>query len=215
MTRAAFRPGFRILVVPFALAAFSWLAPTPLAAQEFDIPEGFHQTDEHPAAESDGLRYLFSVRPDDGPFAALSAIHLSAVTDPVADADAWLKERMTGDLGDLNELGAAGDVFSNPDSPFGGPAFESLRELLPELVERFRNLARIALRYCSGPETGHNPSGAFRELDCTFRVGPVSQYLVLRLQRAGGRWYYTEIRTMNERRLRHLRAIANSFAVAG
>jgi hypothetical protein len=35
--------------------------------------------------------------------------------------------------------------------------------------------------------------------------------MVLRLQEAGGHWYYTEIRAMNERRLRHLIAIANSF----
>jgi hypothetical protein len=45
--------------------------------------------------------------------------------------------------------------------------------------------------------------------------GPIRQYLVLRLQQAQGHWYYTQITTMNERRRRHLLAIADTFKVKG
>jgi hypothetical protein len=62
--------------------------------------------------------------------------------------------------------------------------------------------------------TGYNASGEFRERFCTFSIGPLRKYLVLRLQRTDGAWYYTRITTMNERRLRHLVAIANSFGAA-
>ena len=50
-------------------------------------------------------------------------------------------------------------------------------------------------------------------MTCVFAIGPLTQHLAFRLQDLDGVWYYTRIRTMNERRLRHLVAIANSFHI--
>jgi hypothetical protein len=36
--------------------------------------------------------------------------------------------------------------------------------------------------------------------------------MLLRLQKVGSDWYYTEIKTANDRRLRELVSIANTFA---
>ncbi len=188
------------LAVVLAIAA-------PASAQEFVLPEGFARYDEHFAEP--GLSYLFTVRPAAGAFAELSAIRVSELATPADDADAWLKGRLSADVGDP---GAAEGLFTSPDSPFADPAFDSLRRALPEVFADIQSLAELPLRFCDGPQTGYNASGAYRELSCAFSVGPLRQFLVLRLQDAGGRSYFTEIRTMNERRLRHLLAIADSFA---
>ena len=81
------------------------------------------------------------------------------------------------------------------------------------MIERLQSLGNLPLEYCEQPVGKTNDAGAYREMSCDFALGPLSHYVVLRLQEIDGVWYYTRIRTMNERRLRHLVAIANSFHV--
>ena len=203
--------GNRAIFAAFLAAALA-LAPgaAPMAAQPFDLPDGFVAAQEPEVSESGEWRPVLTVRPEDGPFSELSAIHLREVTSAVDDPDDWLKARLGGHGPDPSE---AEKLFTSPDSPFGDPAFDALRKAIPELFKALQTFAEFPLQFCDGPQAGYNASGAFRELYCVYNMGPVRQYLVLRLQRAGGRWFYTEIRTMNERRLRHLLAIANSFHV--
>jgi hypothetical protein len=174
--------------------------------QEFDLPTGFAVTQEPVARE--GMTYLFTVQPSDGTFAGLSAIRLSRIDAPVEDADEWLRGRLTADVGKDDPTA---DLFTDPDSPFADPAFDSLRRALPELFAEVKALAALPLEFCDGPQTGFNATGGFRELSCAFNLGPVRQFLVLRLQTAGDATYFTEIRTMNERRLRHLLTVADTF----
>ena len=49
------------------------------------------------------------------------------------------------------------------------------------------------------------------EMACDWQLGPLRQYMRLRLVERAGVRYAMTIRTMNEQRLRHLVAIANSF----
>jgi len=143
-----------------------------------------------------------------GPFAELSAIHLHEVTTPIEDPDDWLRGRVSLYEADSS---AAKAFLESPDSPFDDPAFDVVRKALPELFESLNKLGELPLEFCDGPTTGYNAEGQFRELYCVFEVGPLRQYHVMRLQGVSGGWYFTEIRTMNERRLRHLLGIANSF----
>jgi hypothetical protein len=46
---------------------------------------------------------------------------------------------------------------------------------------------------------------------CDWELGPLRQYMRFRLVERAGERYAIRIRTMNEQRLRHLVAIANSF----
>ena len=46
---------------------------------------------------------------------------------------------------------------------------------------------------------------------CEWELGGLRQYMRFRLVERGGDHYGIRIRTMNEQRLRHLLAIANSF----
>ena len=185
--------------------AIGLMAAAPAFGQGFTVPDGFI-VDTDPV---DG-KVLARVRPFDGPFAELSTIELRTVDEDIADMDAWLRAQMSADIGDEVALEA---LFDSPDSPFSDPVFGLLRSGLKKIAEELARLGELPLEFCDEPRAGHNGAGNYRELVCTIDMGPIKQYYVLRLQRAGGVWYYTAIRTMNERRLRHLVAIANSFAV--
>ena len=180
-------------------------------AQQFDVPDGFVVAPEADTARSQDWTPVTVVRPVEGPFSELSTISLRAVRGEVTDPDAWLTDRLTARIGDP---AAVEEVFSSPDSPFSDPVFDALKKSLPELFASLQSLGRIPLHFCEEPTTGYNASGEFRELFCSFNFGPVRQIVVLRLQDTGKGWYFTEIKTMNERRLRHLVAIANSFTVS-
>lgn len=191
-----------------ALLAASQVAAAPARAQGFDVPEGFVEGDAAQVARSPDWQPFATVRPVDGPFSELSEIVLAHVGGPVADPDAWLARRLTAEVAAPAEVEK---LLDSPDSPFADPAFDALRRALPELFAGLQKMGELPLEFCDAPTTGYNAAGAFRERYCTFAVGPLRKFVVLRLQQVGGDWYYTTITTMNERRLRHLVAIANSF----
>lgn len=180
----------------------------PSLAQSFDVPQGFvTATEDAPLPPAD-WRPILTIRPAEGSFSELSSISLREATGPVPDPDSWLKARLTADMPDER---SAQELFDSPDSPFADPAFGALREAIPKLFAGVRELSKLPLSFCEGPNAAYNAAGALRELYCVYQVGPFRNYLVLRLQEVGGRWYYTEVRAMNEKRFRQLMAIANSF----
>ncbi len=206
--RAATRFNYLVAVTGL-LAGLAWASTG--AAQQFDVPEGFVIAPEADTGTSNDWTPVTAVRPVEGPFSDLSTISLRAVRGEVTDPDAWLAARLTAQIGDP---AAVEEIFSSPDSPFSDPVFDALKKSLPELFAGLQNLGKIPLHFCEDPTTGYNASGEFRELFCNYNFGPVRQIVVLRLQDSGKGWYFTEIKTMNERRLGHLVAIANSFTVS-
>lgn len=179
-------------------------------AAGFEVPDGFVTVpDDGQSSASEDWEPILSVRPEDGPFAELTSLSLRRVKGSVDDPDAWLKERLTVDVPTDAEVGA---VLDSPDSPFADPAFEVLRQAMPQLFAGLRGLGRIGAELCDKPQAAYNAAGSLREMYCTFQIGPLRQYMLLRLQKVGGDWYYTEIKTANDRRLRELVAVANTFA---
>jgi hypothetical protein len=201
-------------LVFWSLAAEILLAASPAQANWFDIPEGFVATQESqpevsdPPAATKEWRNLMTVRPEPGPFSDLSEVNLRQVIGQLEEPDEWLERRVTAELVDHEVME---DVLESPDSPFADPMFDLVRDAIPQLYAGIQELSKLPLRFCDGPLTAYNASGPLRELNCTYQLGPFRQYFIFRLQQVEGAWYYTEIRAMNEKRLRHLIAIANSF----
>lgn len=198
------------LIVALAMGGALVLS-SPTSAQVFDVPDGFFVDDAVNPAPDRGRRPIAVVRPIDGPFADLSRITLEEAIGPIEDPDQWLRDQLSGDVSGVE--GVIDGVLDSPDSPFADPAFDRLRDLLPQLLSGLETMARLPLSSCDDPREAYNAAGALRELYCVFELGPIRQYLVLRVQDVDGVWYVTDIRAMNERRLRHLIAIANSFRV--
>ena len=196
-----------------AAAVLAILATSSAAwAQSFEVPDGFvremvRETD----AEGRHLAVL-RVVPEPGPFSELSSIEMRPLSRDVEAPVEWLEGRMTAFLGDA-ESADIETALNAPDSPFADPAFAPLTESLQAMMDQLRRLGEVPLRFCDEPRRGDNAAGTYDELSCRFAVGPLGRHLVLRLQEVDGVWYYTRISTMNERRLRHMLAIANSFQV--
>ena len=203
-----------VALVFWSLAAGILLVIPPAQANWLDIPEGFVVTQESQpevsaqSAASREWRNLITVRPEPGPFSDLSEVNLRQVIGQVEEPDEWLERRVTAELVDHEVME---DVLESPDSPFSDPMFDLVRDAIPQLYAGVQELSKLPLRFCDGPLTAYNASGPLRELNCTYQLGPFRQYFIFRLQQVEGAWYFTEIRAMNEKRLRHLIAIANSF----
>jgi hypothetical protein len=144
------------------------------------------------------------VQPTDSDFAPLSELTLRKVEEPIEDPAEWLREQLTLDLSPVDS--ALQDLIHGADSPITGTP-------LADQLQSWRGLlgsaARLPLSGCSDPErlTG----GDAWQMACEWEVGPLRQYMNFRLVERAGEHYAIRIRTMNEQRLRHLVAIANSF----
>lgn len=188
-----------------AVALLPWAAP---AAASFDVPPGFVAESASEQGASADWRPLLTIQPEENPFSDLTSLSLREVTGEVEDPDDWLTQRLTVDVPDDAEVAS---VLDSPDSPFADPAFDVLRRAVPQLFESLRGLGKIGAELCEPPQTAYNAAGSLREMHCTFQVGPLRQFMLLRLQEVDGTWYYTEIKTANDRRLRELVAIADTF----
>ncbi len=149
------------------------------------------------------------IEPVSGEFASLSRMTvwpLDHATDPLAWSDpaAWLRQRLVIDTSGVK--GALGRLVMDPDSPFGG---STLKDALGSLMTGLGSLAKAPLAACDEPAAR---SHGRWEMGCTFGAEGLGLDLVLRVQAAGDDRYGVSMRTMNEQRLRHFQAIANSFA---
>lgn len=186
-------------------------ASAGVQAQTFDVPEGFVSEIVREPTDDGGSGAVLRVHPEDGSFSDLSTIEMRPIVEAITDPDDWLQTRMTASFEALTP--EPDGLLDSPDSPLSDPEFDGLRDSMAALIQRLQSLGNLPLEYCEQPVGKSNGAGDYREMSCDFELGPLSQYIVLRLQEVDGVWYYTRIRTMNERRLRHLVAIANSFHV--
>jgi hypothetical protein len=144
------------------------------------------------------------VQPTDSDFAPLSALTLRKVEEPIEDPAEWLREQLTLDLSPVNS--ALEELINGADSPITGTP-------LADQLQSWRGLlgsaATLPLSGCSDPV--RLAGGDAWQMACEWELGPLRQYMNFRLVERAGEQYAIRIRTMNEQRLRHLLAIANSF----
>ena len=144
------------------------------------------------------------VQPTESDFAPLSELTLRHVEEPVEEPAEWLREQLTLDLSPVDS--ALEELIHGADSPITGTP-------LAEQLQSWRGLlgsaAKLPLSGCSDPVP--LAGGDAWQMACEWEVGPLRQYMTFRLVERAGEHYAIRIRTMNEQRLRHLVAIANSF----
>jgi hypothetical protein len=146
-----------------------------------------------------------AVQPTDSDFAPLSELTLERVEQPVDDPSAWLREQLTLDLSPVDA--ALDELIRGADSPITGTP---LAEQLQSWRALLGSAAKLPLTGCGDPVRLPGGIEAW-EMACEWELGPLRQYMRFRLVERAGDHYAIRIRTMNEQRLRHLVAIANSF----
>jgi hypothetical protein len=184
-------------------------AGAPAAAQPADlcarlfVPDGIGLSctlESDPAASGAAA----VVQPTDSEFAPLSELTLRRVEEPIDDPEEWLRKQLTLDLSPIDS--ALEELIHGADSPIPGTP-------LAEQLQSWRGLlgsaARLPLSGCNDPT--HLAGDDTWQMACEWELGPLRQYITFRLIERGDEYYAIRIRTMNEQRLRHLAAIANSF----
>jgi len=180
-------------------------------AQHFNLPDGYQTETAYEKIErSEKTVLIIKIIPQKGKFSNLSSIILRPVPETLSDPVQWLQRQI--------RISTPGDqwlkdIFDDPDSPFGGEQLLKARYLLEKSLKEMSKLGEWPLKFCDPISIITNPAGSGHELSCHYSIGPITQYLVLRIQQVNDLWYQTTIRTMNKRRLRHFLAITNSFYI--
>jgi hypothetical protein len=166
------------------------------------VPEGYGLTCivERPSAGT----WRLAVRPEDSAFAALSELTVEPVEEPAGDSQEWLRDQLRIDLSGLED--AVRDLTDSDDSPFSDEEFAASIEAWLEMMTM---LGDWPLNSCTEPMAVAAEERS--ELACVWQLGPFVQHLQVRLVERDGQHYLVHARAMNERRLRHLVAIANSL----
>lgn len=151
-----------------------------------------------------GADWRLAVRPEESAFGALSELDLEPVDEPIGDPHEWLRDQLRVDLSGLEEV--VRELTESDDSPFADEQFAAPIEAWFGMMAR---LGDWPLNSCTEPVALTVAKDA--ELACEWQLGPFVQHLRIRLVERDGQHYVVRIRAMNERRLRHLVAIANSL----
>jgi hypothetical protein len=180
------------------------VAPSDPCALLF-VPEGYQLRCSVYRGAEDEWRLV--IRPEDSLFAPLSELSVEPVEEPIEEPDAWLRGQLRIDLSGLEHV--VRELAESDDSPFAG---EEVGASLEAWLGMMSMLSEWPLQSCEEPSAvpGDTSSEA-PELACEWQFGPFHQHLVLRLVERDGQHYVVRVRAMNERRLRHLVAIANSL----
>ncbi|HEX6143503.1 MAG TPA: hypothetical protein VFZ01_12345 [Geminicoccaceae bacterium] len=192
-----------ILGAAFGAAALSWLTPAPAAAvvcPSVFVPEGYVSTCLEPSDEP----WRLEVKAEAPALGEITKLTARPIDEPVEDPFSWLQEQLVLDLNGFRYL--LQDLLENPSSPFAGL-------LSPELYERWIDqlglLGHLPLRGCSHPFQLADKD--VWQIDCRWSVGPLEQLARLQLVDAATDPYLITIWTSDEKRQRHLQAIANSL----
>ena len=169
------------------------------------VPQGYQLRCTVYRGPADDWRLV--IHPDDSPFAALSELSVEPLEEPIEDPEAWLRGQLRLDLTGLED--AVRELAESDDSPF---ADAQVTASLETWLNMMTMLAEWPLQSCTEPTAV--PGGMpweDSELTCAWQLGPFHQHLLIRLVERDGQHYVVRVRAMNERRLRHLVAIANSL----
>jgi hypothetical protein len=185
---------------PAAAAA----TPTDPCALLF-VPEGYELRCTVYRGTADDWRLV--IRPENSLFAPLSELSIEPVEEPIEDPEAWLQAQLRIDLSGLEHV--VRELAQSEDSPFAG---EEIGDSLESWLGMMTMLTEWPLQSCAAPSTDTGAmTGETSELACEWEFGPFHQHLMIRLVERDGQRYGVRVRAMNERRLRHLVAIANSL----
>ncbi len=167
------------------------------------VPEGYELTCTV-ERQTDHDDWTVSVHPTDGAFAGLSELELEPTAEFVEDPEAWLQKQVKIDVSGLET--ALTNFLDDDDNPFSAESWWQSLQGLKDVVHSFSDLP---LEACAAPEVMSD--GDDWKIECDWGIGSLRQYFSLYLVERNRQFYTLKIQAMNERRYRHLQAIANSF----
>lgn len=195
------------VALALGLLGIGWPAAAAALADPCEllfVPQGYQLRCTVYRESADDWRLV--IRPEDSLFDVLSELSVEPVEERIEDPQAWLRGQLRIDLSGLEQV--VRELADSDDSPFAG---EEVGAQLESWLGMMRMLTEWPLQSCEEPVTTPGAPPETPELACAWEFGPFHQHLVIRLVERDGQHYMVRARAMNERRLRHLVAIANSL----
>lgn len=197
---------FWVAVLTLGWIAVGWSSGEAVAAENacdrLFVPEGYELTCTVERKAGDDA-WEVSVHPMDGTFAGLSKLTLSPIEGTVNDPADWLQQQVKIDVTGLED--ALTGFLDDEDNPFSGESWWTSLQGLKDVVH---SISDLPLDACEDPRES---SGDGWIIDCDWGIGSLRQLLTVRLVERAGIFYTLRVQSMNQRRHRHLQAIANSF----
>lgn len=153
--------------------------------------------------ESDDDGSFLVITTADPTYSALNRISIRALDEEPEEPWLFLRERMTVDTSPLVNL--LKGFLENENSPFFG---SQMPEMLQGLSEYVQGMGQVPLSACEEGEAG---TSKLARLTCRYGVGEVGQYVDSWVLEKDGLSYIVDLRAANDKRRRHLEAVANSF----
>ncbi|MGI9485962.1 MAG: hypothetical protein ACR2RF_08805 [Geminicoccaceae bacterium] len=172
------------------------------ACDRLFVPEGYELTCTVERKAGDDA-WEVSVHPTDGTFAGLSELTLRPVDETVADPAGWLQRQIKIDVTGLED--ALTNFLDDEDNPFSDEGWWTSLQGLKDVVH---SISDLPLDACEDPRESIDDGWI---IDCDWGIGSLHQLLTVRLVERDGIFYVLRVQSMNQRRHRHLQAIANSF----
>lgn len=192
-----------LIVGGFGMAGTTALSAATEPCDRLFVPDGYELTCTVERQAGDDS-WEVSVHPLDGTFAGLSELKLMPIDESVPDPEEWLKKQVKIDVSGLEN--ALTTFLDDEDNPFSA---ESWWQSLKGLKDVVHSLSDLPLDACEKPrETAENAGWL---IECDWGIGSLRQYLSVYLVEREGQYYTLKVQAMNQRRYRHLLAIANSF----
>ena len=118
-------------------------------------------------------------------------------------SDTWLSDQLTLDFSEIMRV--LDRFVDDPDSPLSDSRYSSIIGAFEQALD---DIGSLPLSGCDPIiATGSNMS----KIRCEWGVEPMTLYSEIRLISVGDERYAVNILSMNEKRMRHFSAIANSF----
>ncbi len=192
-----------LCLLGFGVAGLSQASAATEPCDRLFVPEGYELTCtvERQSGEDS---WEVSVHPLDGAFAGLSKLTLTPVDERVSDPEDWLQKQVKIDVSGLES--ALTNFLDDEDNPFSAESWWQSLQGLKDVVHSFSDLP---LDSCTPPS--ESIEKAAWQIDCDWGIGSLRQFLSVYLVEREGQYYTLRIQAMNQRRYRHLLAIANSF----
>lgn len=197
--------GYAVLTMGWLFAGGLPSGPAAAVEQACDrlfVPEGYALTCTVERMPGDDA-WEVSVHPTDGTFASLSELTLRPVEGSVGDPSDWLRKQVKIDVTGLED--ALTGFLDDEDNPFSGESWWTSLQGLKDVVH---SISDLPLDSCDDPR---EVDGDGWMIDCDWGIGSLRQFLTVRLVERDDVFYALRIQSMNQRRHRHLQAIANSF----
>ena len=177
--------------------------------ESFDIPNDFK---ESPLVLdfNQSITGVITIKPIDSSFSEYTWLKLYKILDKDLIFSEWLNDRLHYEIHNIINVER---LLRGPDSPILEARMNYSLTDVPSIDKTIKIATINPELFCDDLVEGFNKEGKYSQLYCSYPLGLFKFYLVLRLQKINGIYYYIGASALNHIRIRKVLEIANTFSL--